>query len=175
MEKIRKTETLFQGKKFEVRQLAIELESGETANWEIVHKGNSVAMVPVDRDNNVYLVEEYFAATDERALCLPKGMIDKGESPSEAALRELQEEIGMRGALRHLVDIRVSPGYLTQITSLFLVTDLEPAKREGDEQHYLEPVKMPLEEALNKVKKGEITKARTIGGLALAMLMSKER
>nr|VFK12315.1 MAG: ADP-ribose diphosphatase [Candidatus Kentron sp. LPFa] len=174
MEKILKTETLFQGNQFEVRQLTIEFESGETANWEIVHKGNSVAMIPIDRDDNVYLVEEYFAATDERALCLPKGMLDEGESPKEAALRELQEEIGMRGRLQHLVDMSVNPGYLTQITSVFLVTDLEPAKLDGDEQHHLEPVKIPLEEALSKVKKGEITEARTIGGLALTMLVLKK-
>lgn len=172
MEKILQSQTIFQGRKFEVKRLTIEIEPGRTVEWEVVHKGgNSVAMVPIDDEGNVYLVEEYFAATDERTLCLPKGMIDEGETPQDAALRELQEEIGMRGSLQHLVDMSVSPGYLTQKTILFLVTSLRPSKLEGDEKLHIKPVKLPVAEALDKVRMGQITEARTIGGLALAMLV----
>jgi ADP-ribose pyrophosphatase len=171
MEKIIESKVLFQGRKFTVRELSVEVDSGETSKFEIVEKGgDSVAIVAIDKEGNVYLVEEYFAATNERSLCLPKGMIDPGEKPDEAALRELQEEVGLKGKMTFLVKMSVSPGYLNQRTSLFLATDLEKSKLEHEETHYLSAVKLPLDKALKKVLNGEITEARTIGGLTLAKL-----
>jgi ADP-ribose diphosphatase len=176
MEKIIKRKTIFKGRKFEVQQIDVELEPGKIAKWEVVYKGgNSVAIVPIDENNNVYLVREYFGATDERTLCLPKGMVDKGEEPIKAAQREMQEEIGFRGDLQHLVDMSVSPGYLTQKTGLFLATNLKPSKLQGDEIQYIEPVKIPLSKALEMVRDGQITEARTIGGLALAKIMLDQK
>lgn len=169
MEKILKSEILYAGRKFTVKRLTVELQPGVLVDWEVVDKGsNSVAMVPVDDQGNVYLVEEYFAATNERTLCLPKGTINAGETDEEAALRELQEEIGVRGKLTKLVSMSVSPGYLTQRTTVFLATDLEKSTLPREEEQYLEAVVMPFSEAISKIKSGEITEARTIGGLALA-------
>jgi len=168
MEKIISTKTLYTGKRFTVKELEIEIEPGKTIHREVIDKGNSVAMVPIDNQGNIYLVEEYFGATNERMLCLPKGMVEPGETNEEAALRELQEEIGLKGTLRYMVTMSVSPGYLTQRTILFLVRDLESSVIESEEQHYLEPVKLPLSQAIQMIRNGEITEARTIGGVILA-------
>jgi 8-oxo-dGTP pyrophosphatase MutT (NUDIX family) len=176
MEKIVSSKVLFTGRRFIVKELTVEVESGKTAKFEIVEKGgNSVAMVPIDTERNVILVEEYFAATNERALCLPKGGVDPGENPEEAALRELQEEVGLKGKMTYLVTMSVSPGYLTQKTIVFLATDLEKSKLEHEETHYLNAVRLPLEDAIKKILKGEITEARTIGGLTLAKLYLEQK
>lgn len=169
MEKILNSKILYSGQRFTVKELQIELEPGKIVHWEVVDKGsNSVAMVPVDNQGNVYLVEEYFAATNERALSLPKGMVEPGETNEDAALRELQEEIGMKGTPLYLVTMSVSPGYLTQKTILFLVTNLEQSKLEKEEEQYQETVKIPLSEAIQMIRRGEITEARTIGGITLS-------
>lgn len=43
---------------------------------------------------------------DERRWCLPKGGVEDGETPQEAALREIQEESGITGrVVEHLRDI----------------------------------------------------------------------
>lgn len=176
MEKIIGSKILFKGKKFMVKELTIELEPGKIVHWEIVDKGgDSVAMIPIDDEGNVYLVEEYFGATNERTLCLPKGMINKGETPAEAALRELQEEIGVTGTLHYLVTMSVSPGYLSQKTIVFLVSDLRPKSLRGDEEQYIRPIKMPMDEALQMIRDGKITEARTIGGITLAKLVKGDK
>ncbi len=168
MEKIIGTKILYSGKRFTVKELEIEIEPGKTIHREVVDKGNSVAMVPIDDQGNIYLVEEYFGATNERMLCLPKGMVEPGETNEEAALRELQEEIGLKGTLHYMLTMSVSPGYLTQRTVLFLVRNLESSVIEAEEQHYLEPVKLPLPQVIQMIRNGEITEARTIGGVILA-------
>ncbi|SDT92803.1 NUDIX domain-containing protein [Desulfobacula phenolica] len=169
MEKILESKVLYRGKRFNVTGLKIELSPGNIVLWEAVDKGgNSVAMIPIDEKNNIYLVEEYFGAVNKRMLCLPKGMVDAGETNEEAALRELQEEIGLKGKLKQLTIMDISPSYLTQKTILYLVTELVHSKLEGDEREYIRTVKLPITEAFEKVMKGEITEARTITGIILA-------
>lgn len=169
MEKIIDSKVIFTGLKFEVKQLTIELSSGECVKREVVHKGgDSVAMLALDEDRNIYLVEEYFAAADKRMLCLPKGMIDPGEAPEIAAVRELEEEIGLTGRATFLTRLTLSPGYLTQSTSLFLVRGLRERQRAKPEAHFLETVVLPLREALSMVFDGKITEARTVAAIIWA-------
>ncbi len=172
MERRLGSRVLFEGAKFAVKEIDVELAPGKVVQWEIIDKGgHSIAVVPVDGAGDVYLVEEYCGATDERALSLPKGMIDAGESAEAAALREMREEIGMAGDLKKLSEMTVSPGYLTQKTAVFLATGLRPDPLPGDEEGRIEVVKMPLQAALQKTLSGEITEARTIAGLALAKVV----
>jgi 8-oxo-dGTP pyrophosphatase MutT (NUDIX family) len=111
MEKIISSRVVFAGKKFTVREVEVEIQPGQIMQLEVADKGaDSVAMVPVDNTKHIYLVEEYFAGTNERSLSLPKGVVENGETNEEAALRELQEEIGMTGVAEQLVVMTVSPG-----------------------------------------------------------------
>jgi len=169
MEEIIDSKLVFSGTVFNVNELKIRLENSEIVVREIVDKQqDSVAVVPIDENGNILLVKEYFCGTNERALTLPKGMINRGETPEVAALRELQEEVGYKGSLSYLTKISVSPGYLTQKTTLFYATNLEVSKRKGDEEHYLSVIKIPFSEAMNKVLTGEITESRTVCGILLA-------
>ena len=63
-------------------------------------------MVPIDKEGNLYLVEEYFAATNERTLCLPKGAIDPGETEVQAAIRELRERLAYKRTPEFEVELR---------------------------------------------------------------------
>jgi 8-oxo-dGTP pyrophosphatase MutT (NUDIX family) len=47
----------------------------------------------------VALAERTDHRTGERSVCLPKGLVDAGESPEEAALREVTEETGLRARI----------------------------------------------------------------------------
>jgi len=160
---------VFRGRKFRVLERDIRLTDEHVATWEVLDKGwDSVAMVPLDHEGNVHLVREYFGATNERAICLPKGKIDPGEDADAAAGRELREEIGCGGTLTRLGTLSVSPGYLTQRTILFLARDLYEEHLEGDEVQFIQPTVIPLTTALTMCMNGQITESRTIAGLFMA-------
>jgi 8-oxo-dGTP pyrophosphatase MutT (NUDIX family) len=168
MEKIINSKILFKGKIFDVRELTIELSPQNVVEWEIVDKGNdSVAILPVDDQGNIILVEEYFGAVNKRLLSLPKGMPEPNETFIEAAQRELQEEIGYSGELTHLITTEISPSYLTQKTVIFFAKNLRKAKAVGDEKEYLQPSFLSLEEALSKIRFREITESRTVTAILL--------
>jgi len=160
----------FKGKTFTLFERDFELRHETKVTWEIIKKKNSVAVVPIDSDGNIYMLNQFFAAVNDWGLTLPKGSIEDGESSIEAAAKELNEETGLEGDLTELITVSVSPGYLTQLTTIFIAKNLKPAKKrlKCDENEIIEVIKMPFKEALSKIIKGNIVEARTVAGLLLA-------
>jgi ADP-ribose pyrophosphatase len=99
-------------------------------------------------------------------LEVPAGGVDAGETPEQAAQRELAEEIDRRaGRLERLCGFYVSPGFCDEYVHIFLATELEAASLPHDEDEELEVVHMPLAEALRLVYAGEIRDSKSMIGL----------
>jgi ADP-ribose pyrophosphatase len=175
VEKIVDSKYLYTGKHFKVKQLEVEFRPGTITQWEVVETNNSVAVVPLDDQGYVYLVQEYYPAVNERLISLPKGMVNPGETDVEAALRELQEEIGMKGKLRKLLTTSISPGYLTQKTALFLATDLVPSRLSGEEPYDIEVTKVHISQITQMILEGDISESRTLAGLLLVKSFWEEK
>ena len=142
---------------------------GRRSTREIVEHGGVAAIVPIDESGNVLLVRQYRAPVDEAILEIPAGGIEEGETPEQAAQRELQEEVGKRaGGLERLTGFYASPGYCSEFIHLFLGVGLSASRRSGDEDEDIEVVRLPMEEALRRVRSGEIRDGKSIIGLLLA-------
>src|SRR6185503_20620052 len=77
-------------------QVDLEFSNGERRTYERMKPGGlgAVIIVPMLDAETVLLVREYGVGLDRYELGLPKGRLDPGETPFEAAGRELQEEAG---------------------------------------------------------------------------------
>jgi ADP-ribose pyrophosphatase len=159
----------YEGKICNLRVDTVELFNGRTAKREIVEHEPVVAIVPIDGDGNIVLVRQYRLATGTVLLEVPAGGIDKGESPEDAAQRELSEEIGMRaGRLEPLAEFYVSPGFLTEYVYAFLATGLSDSPAEADEDEDIAVVRMPLADAVSMAERGEFRDAKSIAGILIA-------
>ena len=168
-ERVIKSRRVFEGKIAQLRVDTVQLASGRTAQREIVEHDPVVAIVPIDSDGNVVLVRQYRLATGVVLLEVPAGGVDPGETPEDAAQRELAEEIGMRaGSLERLAEFYVSPGFLTEYVHAFLATDLRDSPAEADEDEDIAVVRMPLADAVAMAERGELRDAKSIAGLLLA-------
>lgn len=163
---------------FCVEELSLEFSNGENRIYERLVAGGAgaVMIVPVTHDNEFILIREYSAGTEDYQLAFPKGLMDKGEDPFEAANREMKEEIGY-GAhqLTELKRMTLAPGYLTHRMSLILAEDLYPEKLEGDEPEPLEVVKWPIENIDNLLAQTDFTEARSIAALLLSKNILEKR
>jgi len=81
---------------FTVESLALKFSNDEQRQYERIRGGGrgAVMIVPMTSDGHLLLVREYCAGTNDYQLGFPKGLIDPGETPEQAANRELKEEVG---------------------------------------------------------------------------------
>jgi ADP-ribose pyrophosphatase len=108
------SKTVFEGRIFDIRIDDIREGELEYSREVVTHKGSAV-IVPVFGDETVALVRQYRHAAGEYLLEIPAGTLNEGEDPMIGAVRELEDEIGVRAArIQKLTEFYVSPGFLTE-------------------------------------------------------------
>ncbi len=144
---------------------------GARTSREVVEHVDCVVLLPVDRDGSVIMVRQYRHAVARALLELPAGAIDPGETPEQAAGRELREETGCAaGRLEKLGGFYAAPGYLTEYLHFFRATGLEPDPLTAEDTDEIEVVPVKPAEIQGLVASGEICDSKTLAGLRLAGL-----
>lgn len=163
---------IFDGRVVQLYVDRVRLPDGREAEREYMRHIGAVCVLPLDRDGVVHCVRQYRYPHGEVLLEIPAGKLDsKTEDRASAALRELQEETGYRcGRLTFLGNIYTSPTILDEVIGLYLAEELTPGETHFDEDEFLAPVAVPLEELADRVMRGEIPDAKT----QLAVLRVRE-
>jgi ADP-ribose pyrophosphatase len=139
--------------------------NGKIVDKEIVGHQDSVGIVAL-RGTRVILITQYRHAASKMLLEIPAGKIEKDETPTQAAVREMAEEIGCSGTLRPLLKWYLAPGYSTELMHIFVATNLREITRgllDNDEN--IEIKEMGLSVAIGKCINGNIEDAKTIAAL----------
>ena len=170
MEKNLSRERVFDGIILHIDHVTNQLPNGKAAKREIaVHVGAS-AVLPIDGEGNIYLVRQFRAPIDQILLEIPAGKLDSvDEDRLLAAKRELKEETGLEAEnWLHLTDTFTTPGFSNERISLYLARDLHQSEACPDEDEFLNLVKLPFQEALAMVLRGEIRDAKTQIAISMA-------
>ncbi|PTP85332.1 ADP compounds hydrolase NudE [Vibrio splendidus] len=165
-------QTVAQSKLFSIESLDLRFSNGVERTYERMKPSgrNAVMMVPITEQGDILLVREYAAGTERYELGFPKGLIDPGEQPNEAAVRELKEEIGFgANKLTPLKKVILAPSYFSSKMTLFIAEELYPEKLEGDEPEPLDIVRWPLAQAEELLTHLDFCEARSITALLLAL------
>lgn len=168
------SEVLYEGRLIGLRRDKVRLPDGRTSTREVVVHPGAVAIVPLLDDGRVILVTQYRHAVGKILMEIPAGTLHPNEVAEECAQRELREETGYTaGKLEHLTSIYLAPGYSTELLHVFLATSLNPAPGEMDEDEFVEPLAIPLEEAISQISEGKIQDAKTVAALLLVWQKQK--
>lgn len=108
--KLQNTEVLCKGKFSCFCRTFFTDKLNQKKNWEFIIRTNSnkAAVINAQTDNKVILVKQFRIPLKKFSLEFPAGLIDEGETPTQAAIRELLEETGYHGEV-----IKVSPSVCT--------------------------------------------------------------
>ena len=163
------SEIIYDGRVVHLTKDEVRLENGAVGIREIVHHNGGACVVAVNEAREVYVVKQFRYATGREMWELPAGKLEKGEDPFEAAKRELTEEAGVTADnWRALGYFWPTVGDCTERIYMYLATGLHPAAMHLDEDEFLEPYRMPLEELVKKSLSGEIQDAKTVIGVLKA-------
>jgi ADP-ribose diphosphatase len=155
---------------FHVEQLHLEFSNGQQRHYERLLGGErgSVLIVPMLNDDTVMLIREYSAGSNDYQLGLPKGRMETGEDPLQAANREIREEIGYAARdLRLIRTFTIAPAYIRHQTHVILARDLYPDSQPGDEPEPIEVVPWQLSNWDELITQADLTEARSIAALYL--------
>ena len=159
--KIKKTKK-YKGKNINIALYETKL-NGTRIRQEIVEQGNAVAVLAIDDDDEVILVNE-FRYPVGYVLEIPAGNVDKNETPLKCAKRELLEETGYKAKkIEHLIRFFPKLGYNTQIIDCYIATELEKISEPNlDENELITVKKIKFRKLLNMINNGKIYGSHTI-------------
>ncbi|WP_106818424.1 NUDIX domain-containing protein [Janibacter massiliensis] len=165
------TERVFDGKVWDVDRDTFAFHGDELVREVVRHPG-AVAILALDDEDRVVLVQQYRHPVAAHEWELPAGLLDiAGEDPLEAARRELAEEVDLvADTWNVLVDHRPSPGGMDEALRIYLARDLrdvaddERFEREGEEAQ-MQRRSVPLDEVVDAVLEGRIHNGTLMVGL----------
>ncbi len=139
---------------------------GESQYGRIHFKSKAIAIVPLDEDGNTWLVGQNRYTTDEYSWEVPMGGSDAGEDPIYTAKRELKEETGLTaGKLEQIMRLHPSNSITDEEDFVFVATNLEQGETDFDDDENLQVRKLSLVDAIEMVKRNEITDAISVAAL----------
>jgi ADP-ribose diphosphatase len=156
---------------YRMERLDLEFSNGERRQFERLHsRGHgAVIVVPMLDAGTVLLVREYAAGFHRYELGLVKGRIDAGETPEQAADRELKEEAGYGArSLLRLRELSLAPTYMSHAAHVVIARDLYPERLPGDEPEPLELVPWKLDALHELILRDEFSEGRSIAALFIA-------
>lgn len=163
---VKKSELMFDGRILKVYRDQVTLDNGMNVTREVVRHMGAAAVVPMTENGEVILVRQYRYAVGREMLEIPAGLLEPGESMESCAARETEEETGFKPMeLTHLFDYYSSPGYCTECVGIFAARNLVPTRQHLDPDEDVEVRLLPLEEAIDKIRNGEIIDGKTVAAL----------
>ncbi|CAH0253975.1 NUDIX hydrolase [Plantibacter sp. VKM Ac-2885] len=154
------SERAFAGKVWDIRRETFRYGDGEVVREFVDHTG-AVAVLALDADERVLLIQQYRHPIGERDWELPAGLLDiAGEDPAVAAGRELEEEADLvAGSLQLLTEFYTTPGGSNESIRIYLARDLTAtaeafARAEEEADILVEWV--PLDDAVAAVLDGRL-------------------
>lgn len=166
MEKTLSTQLVYEGRAVKLRVDTVRTPSGRETTREIVEHSECVAIIAVDANDNVLLVNQFRKPIEKELLEIPAGGIEPGETPALAVRRELQEETGyLPEKVRRLSGFYSSPGFCTEYLYLYLATDLIPSPLFAEDTEGIKLVRVPTSQITSLITSGKICDAKSIAGL----------
>jgi ADP-ribose pyrophosphatase len=147
-----------------VREDVAEMPDGKTTLYGVIECKDCVGVLPFLDDDHVVLVRQYrYVFGENQRWEMPTGSVKPGESPAEAARREMREEVGYDAADLDLIQTYyTSKSIVREVAYLYIGRRLSKVQSVPDETEFLEVAVFPFAQVLQMVIDSEIRDSMTI-------------
>lgn len=150
--------------------------AGKESIYGTVHfKNLAIGIIPLSKDLETWIVGQYRFPLDQYSWEIPEGGGPHDIDPLDSAKRELKEETGLSAKKwTEILRIHTSNSVSDELGIIYLAEELEEGPAKPDEDEDLQIRKLPFNELVDLVMKGEITDSLSVAGvLKLKMLLEK--
>lgn len=173
------TDLVYEGAVWDVRSDTVRYGDGEMTRQYVEHPG-AAAVVAIDDEGRVVLIQQYRHPIKERDWEIPAGLLDvAGEPPLETAKRELTEEVDLEAdRWQHLLSMHTTPGGNDEVVHLFLARGLREVETDYEREHEesdMRVERVPLVDVIDGVIAGRLRNGiLAAGALAAAEVLRRE-
>lgn len=173
------TDLVYEGAVWNVRSDTVRYGDGQMTRQYVEHPG-AAAVVAIDDDGRVVLIQQYRHPIKERDWEIPAGLLDvAGEPPMETAKRELTEEVDLEAdRWQHLISMHTTPGGNDEVVHVFLARGLRSVETDYEREHEesdMRVERVPLAEVVDGVLAGRLRNGiLATGALAAAEVLRRE-
>ena len=162
MEKQIKNNLIYDGKIIKLYCDDVLCANGNMTKREYVHHNGGAGILAV-KDDKILLIKQFRYPYHKELYEIPAGKIEKAEDPYNTALRELEEEAGLKASkLSDLGYIYPTCGYSDEVIYLYLATDFTKTKTQFDEDEDISSRWYTKEEVLKMIENNDIVDAKTL-------------
>jgi 8-oxo-dGTP pyrophosphatase MutT (NUDIX family) len=142
---------------------------GSEKDFVVVRAPDWVNVLALTPDGALVLVRQFRFGIDALSLEIPGGVMEAGEDPVEAGLRELREETGFTGKRARLLgSVHPNPAIQSNRCHFVFVEDALPTEElEWDEHEEIEVLTAPADEVLALARGGAVTHGLVLNALFL--------
>jgi ADP-ribose pyrophosphatase len=163
--KIVSSKEILKNKLFSVVDEVAHDNSGFEIHRSIVKHPGSAVMLAIDEKERILLVKQFRLPAERDLWELPAGRVDPGETPLQAAKRELHEETGYKAKKWvKLISYWASPGYVAEKMNLFLALDLTAGEQQPMEDERIEVDWFPRKKIAKWIRQGKLEDGKTLVG-----------
>jgi ADP-ribose pyrophosphatase len=164
--KLLKSEVLYQGKVFRLQRDTVVEPGGVRVERDIIIHPGSVVVLPIFKDGRILLIRQYRHSVGEFLWELVAGRKEPGETPLNAARRELIEETGYTARrLRKLMRVVPTPGFVNEWMWIFAAEGLTEGAAQPEEDEKITPRIFTPRQAEKMIERGTLRDAKSICGI----------
>lgn len=163
--------TVYDGRIVRLDLDRVQLPGGVVHELEVLRHPGASCILPFASEDEILMLRQFRHAGGGFLHELPAGTLNPGESPEHCAARELEEETGFRARrFEKLGAIHTTPGFTDELIHLYAAYELEPGTQATEDCEVLSVERLAFDEAIERVRDGRITDAKSVCGLSLALM-----
>lgn len=169
--------TLYKGRVVNLGLESVVLPNDNLMALEVVRHPGGAVILAIDDNENLCMIKQFRHAADSWIWELPAGILEPGEQPQLAAIRELREETGCEAETWDaLGDMFTSPGFCDEKLYTFLARDVSTGESSPDHDEFIEVHWVPLTEVESMIMGGALNDAKSIVAIhQMRLFLSESR